>query len=233
MRPAARVYLLAQLGKYVPGSVWPVLVQAELGRDYGVPRARSGIAAVAAFVVGITVGAVLAVGTLALSAADTLRPSWWLILAVPLACAALAPPTLRRLIDLALRLARRPGGGHRLAPAALVPAAWWSLVTSACFGSSTWVVARVVAPDTPRLWLLSVGAYTVAWIAGFLVFVAPAGAGAREAALVLVLAAGMPHSDAFAVALATRVLSLIGDVLAAAVAFAAGRRRGGPAPLKN
>ena len=32
---ARRVFLLAQLGKYLPGSVWPVLAQTELGRDLG------------------------------------------------------------------------------------------------------------------------------------------------------------------------------------------------------
>ncbi len=75
-------------------------MQAELGRDHGVPRARSGIAAVAVFVVGIAVGGVLALGTLAFSAADTLRASWWLVVAVPLGCVALAPPVLQRLGDL-------------------------------------------------------------------------------------------------------------------------------------
>ncbi len=91
----------------------------------------------------------------------------------------------------------------------------------------------MVAPEVPRLWLLCVRAYTIAWIAGFLVVVAPAGAGAREATLVLVLGAGMSHSDAFAVALAGRVLSLIGDVLVAAVALAAGGRPGPGVPARS
>ncbi len=30
-----RVFFLGQLGKYVPGSVWPAVAQMELGRDYG------------------------------------------------------------------------------------------------------------------------------------------------------------------------------------------------------
>ncbi|MDP9417635.1 MAG: flippase-like domain-containing protein [Actinomycetota bacterium] len=224
MGPAARVYLLAQLGKYLPGSIWPVLVQAELGRDHGVPRSRSALAALAAFVIGIDVGVVLTAVTLALSAADTLRAYWWLLLAVPLGSAVLAPPVLNRLLGIGLRLARRPGNPERLAPAALAPAAWWSLVTWLCFGTSTWLIARGIAPGADRLWLLAVGGYTVAWIAGFLFVLAPAGAGAREAALVLVLATAMPHSDAFAVAVVSRVLMLAGDLVAAGIALAARRR---------
>ena len=34
---ASRIYLLGQLGKYLPGSVWALLAQAELGRAVGVP----------------------------------------------------------------------------------------------------------------------------------------------------------------------------------------------------
>ena len=34
---------IGQLGKYVPGSVWPVVVQMELGKDAGVPRVTSGL----------------------------------------------------------------------------------------------------------------------------------------------------------------------------------------------
>jgi hypothetical protein len=36
----ARILFLGQLGKYLPGSVWPVLAQMELGKTYRVPRHR-------------------------------------------------------------------------------------------------------------------------------------------------------------------------------------------------
>lgn len=35
-----QIYLVGQLGKYLPGSVWAYLLQMELGRRAGVPRAR-------------------------------------------------------------------------------------------------------------------------------------------------------------------------------------------------
>ena len=40
---AARVMFVGQLGKYLPGSVWPVLVQMEMGTAYQVPRARAAM----------------------------------------------------------------------------------------------------------------------------------------------------------------------------------------------
>jgi hypothetical protein len=42
-QPAAmRVFYLGQLGKYVPGTIWPVVTQMRLGRDYRVPPRASG-----------------------------------------------------------------------------------------------------------------------------------------------------------------------------------------------
>jgi glycosyltransferase 2 family protein len=41
---AIRVFFLGQLGKYLPGSVWPAMVQMELGRDYQIPERASGAA---------------------------------------------------------------------------------------------------------------------------------------------------------------------------------------------
>jgi hypothetical protein len=44
---AMHVLYLGQLGKYLPGTVWPAVTQMRLGRDYRVPPRASG----AAFVV--------------------------------------------------------------------------------------------------------------------------------------------------------------------------------------
>ncbi|MCA1784223.1 MAG: UPF0104 family protein, partial [Intrasporangiaceae bacterium] len=41
--PAAGVFFVGQLGKYVPGSIWAVLAQAEMGARLGVPRRRVGV----------------------------------------------------------------------------------------------------------------------------------------------------------------------------------------------
>src|SRR6185312_10808164 len=56
IRAASRVYFIGQLGKYVPGSVWPVLTQMELGRAYKVPRERSATVAMMAMTIGLASG---------------------------------------------------------------------------------------------------------------------------------------------------------------------------------
>jgi len=73
-----------------------------------------------------------------------------------------------------------------------------------------------------------VGAFALAWVVGFLVVIAPAGAGPREAALVLALAPVMDAPDALVLALVSRVLMMAGDGLVAAVS--ASRWRAAPPP---
>ena len=56
-RAALCIYAMSQLAKYVPGGIWPVVVQMQVGRVFDVPRHRSA----AAFF--LTLGASAAVAT--------------------------------------------------------------------------------------------------------------------------------------------------------------------------
>jgi len=223
---AGRVYMLAQLGKYLPGSVWPILAQAELGRDHGVPRLRSGVAAIAALIVGLSVGAVLAAGCLAASATAELRAYAWALAVVPLGLVVLHPRVLQWLLDLAMRLLRRQGQPHRVSRRALLEAAGWSLLMWLLFGAHVWVIARSLGAGGAALAVLSVGAYAAAWVVGFLVVFAPAGTGPREIVLVLALSPVLSRGEALALALVSRVLMLLGDLVSVIAAVAWARARG-------
>ena len=53
LRRSAPVFLVGQLGKYVPGSVWAYVLQVELGRRVGVARARVATATLAASLIAV------------------------------------------------------------------------------------------------------------------------------------------------------------------------------------
>jgi hypothetical protein len=223
MAVAARVFMLAQLGKYLPGSVWPVLAQTELGRDHGVPRARSAVAAMAVLVVSLVVGAVVAVGCLSLSATGAVRTYWYIGLVPVLGLVVLSPPVLSRVLALAFKLVRRPGAETHIAGGALLVSAAWMLVQWLCFGVQAWLLARDLGGGQDRLLLLATGAFAVAWVVGFLIVFVPAGAGAREAALVLVLGPTIGNGNALALALVSRLLLIAGDLVTVGVAVLAAR----------
>ena len=108
VRAAARVFLLAQLGKYLPGSIWTLVAQTELARDHGVPRVRSAVAGVVALLLGLIVGILVAV--VCLLPTEGADGPWWpwaLLLVLPL-LAVLHPAVLRRILLLVLRLTRQP-----------------------------------------------------------------------------------------------------------------------------
>jgi uncharacterized membrane protein YbhN (UPF0104 family) len=77
--------------------------------------------------------------------------------------------------------------------------------------------------------LLAIGAFAFAWCAGFLVIIAPAGAGIRELVLIVVLgpalgAGVIGHNKALAIAIVSRVLMTLGDLLSAGTAAWFARR---------
>jgi hypothetical protein len=70
-----------------------------------------------------------------------------------------------------------------------------------------WLLAHQLGvPGGLPLLLLSTGAFAGAWSIGFLLVIAPAGAGAREAALILLLGSGMSGPQATVVAVVSRLL---------------------------
>lgn len=209
---AHRLFYVTQAGKYVPGSLWPLVAQAALAHRYGVGRAAvltsTTLFLLLHTVTGVVVG-VLGVGVLASG-----QWAWLLYPAAGVGVVLLLPPVLSRLLAAVAR--RRPG--TRVTPPSwratgaatlLMLAAW------ACYGAATWLLLGLDA--TAGTVPLAVGSYALAWVVGFLAFVAPAGVGAREAVLVVLLAPVVGVGAALSVALVSRVALTVADLgLAAA-----------------
>ena len=221
---AGRIFFLGQLGKYVPGSVWPIVVQMELGADAGVPRASSVMTLLFIYVLYSTSAAL--VSAACLPAVTDLVPIWLAVLAFVVGVALLLPPILNRLIGFGGKLLRQPTL-NRMRPRAIVLSFGWALVMWVAFGLHVLVLAHDLGhPLTWHLVLLAVGGYTLAWICGFLFILAPAGGGVRELVLTALLAASIGHDDAFAVALVSRLMMTVADLLCAFIAGASlGRDR--------
>lgn len=232
VRPAARVFFLSQLGKYVPGSVWPVVAQTELTRDNGIPRLRGAVGAMVAMVVGVITSGSIAVALLVLPDPAVRERYWWLVILVPAAAAFLHPRVIGWSIRLALRVLRRPGTVPEIGVVGLLRAVGWSLAMWAAFGLHAWLIARDLAPAGPPGYLATSGAFALAWVVGFVVVLAPAGLGAREAALTLALSSSLEPGQALTLALLSRVVMTVADAVAAGLAVLTARRRGrsrGPA----
>jgi len=224
--PAAiRVMFVGQLGKYVPGAVWALAAQVELARDYEVPRRRSATASLVGMAVTLVVGLVAAGVTLPLTSAHAVRQYWWVLAITPLAAICLYPRIIRLGLDLALRVLRRPPLEGSVSGGGMTRALGWTVLGWLCYGAHAWFLISVFAGKAPHVFALSLGAYALAWAVGFLIIFFPSGIGPRELALIAVLAPVMPSASALVVALASRVVMTIADLVWAGAGLAIGRRR--------
>lgn len=228
LRPATHVFFLGQLGKYVPGSVFAIAAQMELGRSHGAPRSRVGTASLLFLGVLVSAGLLTAAVALPLTSPGALDRYAWVLALLPVGLVLLAPPVLSRLVAVGLRLLRRDPLERPLTWRGTGAALGWALLMWAAYGLHLLLLVRTqdVAPG-PGLVALSTGAYALAWTAGFLVVVAPAGAGVREAALVLALSPVLDRAPALALAVLSRVLMTLGDLVWGAVGAAAGSGQAG------
>ncbi|HEX8347852.1 MAG TPA: lysylphosphatidylglycerol synthase domain-containing protein [Actinoplanes sp.] len=221
---AAQIFLVGQVGKYLPGSVWSMVTETQLAARYGVSRRRAMAASVTAMLISIGSGAAVILVTLPLRP-DVGGGTRWLGLLLLPAIAVLHPLVLGRLIDNALRLVRRDPLNARTSLRGSAIAFGWGLLTWVFNGVLVLSIARPLGlAATWRAAALVTGGYAVAWLAGLVVVVAPVGVGVRDGALVVVLATALPLASAIVVALVARLVLLCVDVALATSTALAVRR---------
>jgi glycosyltransferase 2 family protein len=221
VQDASKIYLVGQLGKYVPGSVVAFLLQMELATAVGVTRARSFTASL--LTAGVVVVASLLAGTLAVPALMANQPALlWLFALLPIGLAFLHPAVLTFTVDKILGLLRREPLAHRLPGRAIVRATALSVVTYAFYGVQLYVLAASQRGtwdvNAGLVLLLCIGSMGLAMTAGLVAFVLPSGIGARELVIVGGLSAVMPYGQALALALVSRVIFTVVELAAAGVA---------------
>ncbi|OLF13145.1 hypothetical protein BLA60_04960 [Actinophytocola xinjiangensis] len=223
-RPAARIFFLSQLGKYVPGSVWSILTQMELSQQHNVPKRSVLTVGVLSIAIAVTTGLTVAVVMLPFAMPDALARYWWVLLVLPVLVSLLVPAVLNRCLGLVLRLARRDPLPK--------PPSWRGLGTTASFQFTTWLLLGVhawillIGLGAPALSALpvAIGGYALAYSVGQMAIGLPAGAGVREAVLTLVMSTVVPAPAALLLALLSRALLTLVDLTMAGTQYVIGRR---------
>lgn len=199
-------YFTGEIGKYLPGTVWPIIGRGELARRGGMDR-RTAYGSVA-LSLGLVYLACACVAFVVLPFA--LDDAGWaaLVVLAPLGLLAVHP---RLTQPVASRVGvTMPGWGTAVRlVATYVPA--WLLI-----GTATWAVARALDPGA--VWAEVVFAAVVSWLAGFLAVPVPGGIGVREAVFVALagdLAPGVAESTAVAARLVFVAVDAVSAVLSA------------------
>jgi len=214
----AQVMLVGQLGKYVPGSVWGYVMQMELGRQYGIARARVLVTTLYAAGIGVVASLILGVSVIPSVAAE--QPVLaWLYLLLPIGLVCLHPRVMTWLSNLTLKVFRRPPLEHRVRYGTIAVAMGWSLLSYVLYGLHLHLLVGEVLPWSFLTILMLGGAISLGFTASLFAPILPSGAGIRELVLILVMVAvSVPDAYAQAATLLSRAMFTAGDLLLAGVA---------------
>jgi glycosyltransferase 2 family protein len=233
LRISLRIYLSSEFVRYIPGNIWHVLTRILWVNKYGVPRsvglASMTIELITKLASGVLVFAasllfwhdITAIGSLA-------QKSIILIVGIGTIVALfviLYPPVLNGLLNFALRILKREpvNLSVRYRDILLVSLGWclsWLVA-----GSGFYFVVFALWPSAPLVaWPISIGIYALGWDIGFVSFITPSGLGFREGAIsaLLTLSLPLPFSLAVIIALLSRFVSTMAELLCVGVAYLGG-----------
>lgn len=234
---AVRVYMVANLGRYVPGKVLQIAGLAWLARREGVSPAVATAAAVVGQGMALLGATLVGLGAF-FGPNQSYRIVGWCGLGVTalVVVATSIPRSARVLERLWRRLADRAARGRArslapdsaeqpgVSPVFTDPAArpgfglrWtaWYALNWAIYAAAFWLLFLGLEGWAP---FLQVGpAFAAAYLVGYLVVFAPAGAGIRESAMVVFLLPVLPGEAALALAVAARIWATLIEVVPAAV----------------
>jgi glycosyltransferase 2 family protein len=218
-----RIYSTSNLGKYLPGKVWHAFARVYLAQQQGVPLTLATATVVTDIVLYIAAGllmVVLALPTIVNSVAAVNGPVVVVIalLGVVAGLALLHPTALNAGFKIARRL--MPGRTFptietrygTILKIFVLYVVVWALNAGALFAT-----VQAVNP-VPVATLPALGAiYALAYLAGLVAPIAPAGLGVREGLMAVLLSQLMPVPAAAAASILVRVLQVVAEGLCAAV----------------
>lgn len=214
----ARVFSVSRLGKYLPGALWPIVMQMEAGRARGVHRLTMLAANLISVLLTFCVGVALAGLLLPFSVPSALHRFWWALVALPPLLVLAHPRSLPFLLDRLLKALRRAPLNAAMTGTATMTASGWSALSWVAYGTHLAVLVAAIGKPSLGLLALCIGAMGLAISAGVLFQPSPAGAGMREIVLGYILIAVLTSGQAVAVVIASRVIILLADLLMAGLA---------------
>ncbi|HLX59604.1 MAG TPA: lysylphosphatidylglycerol synthase transmembrane domain-containing protein [Ktedonobacteraceae bacterium] len=235
LRASLRIYLASEFVRYIPGNVWHVLTRIIWVGKYGVSRpvafASMTIELITKLAAGVLMFAVSLIFWRDLNAVGALTEQSIVVALGVGTILALAiilyPPVLNALLNAALRVLKRESIKLpvRYRDILLVTLAWCASWFVA--GSAFYVLLLALWANAPLIaWPICIGIYGLAWDIGFVSFITPSGLGFREGAIVALFALAFPLPGALAtvIALLSRLVSTVAELLCVSAAYLSGGR---------
>lgn len=210
-----RIYVVSNLARYIPGSIWGYVSRAYLGEEDGLTLAGVGISV--AWEVGSAVLAsfLLIITILPTYKGEIHRVVLWVVLTAALVIlVGLLPPVFNRWA---------PFLKHMLPTDSLPPFRWMdfllylasALGTHVLVGTAFFLFTQSLFDVSWQAWWDFVVLWSFSATAGLLIVFVPYGLGVREGLLAILLGQFLPDEVAALASLSSRVWTIIGEVIAA------------------
>lgn len=217
---AARVWLVSNLGRYIPGAIWSVAGFVVLAQRAGVATWAAGASILAIQAVAVGTGVVLVLAFT--PAAESPVRLGAAALAAVATIGVLAWGRATRLVAGVLKSANpiSPLPVRTVAQSSALGLLSWLL-----HGTAFWLLARGLGlPGTLSL-ATAIGAFALGNVLGILAIFAPGGVGVREVVLISVLTPELGAGGAVALSVTSRILLTFAEVAAPAGVLLATRHR--------
>lgn len=218
--PLMRIWFLSTMARYIPGKIWQFVAAAQLAN-------RAGLASPAVLTsMAIQVGFGL-LAALIVSAATLPIPESWPVSRAGLTAAAIVgsvllshPLVLRTALGLLPRALHRDvlAWSGRWADGLVLLAL--SVVSWLLYGVAFWLFVAALVDLGAGALLPLAGVNALSFLAGYIVFVTPAGLGARELAMTNLLVPIVPEYVAAVVSILSRLWTIAAELIGAGILLA-------------
>jgi glycosyltransferase 2 family protein len=216
-----RIIYLSQLGKYVPGKVWNMIAQYYLGRQHGIPKKDITAVTLLQVIINNLAGLYLAV----LSSLIIMNEKIFLfclpfIVISPIIFFLISPDKLGRFFSLVYRIMKKEVitidfsfNVRDLIPVFLLYFINWIFV-----GISVFLFIDSVYPLELSNLIYIISIVSISWLIAYLMIFTPAGLGAREGMMTLLLLPMMAAPIALTITILMRIWEIIVDLFAILIA---------------
>lgn len=224
---AFKISYIVDLGRYIPGKIWPVLGMAYLARQIGIREEESVTSWILAMLFALP-SAFMAAGFYIIFSPElldvilgTFGAGFYLMVAAVLVISLLlvfAPNKMFKILNLVLRIFKRPEIEFRLEIKTALMIFVGYAVGWSVFGLAFWLFLSAITTGTNLPVIPSIGTFIIAYQIGYLTIFAPGGIGVRELVLTAVLAPYLGPVSA-GVAVAARIWNISAEIIAALIAW--------------
>jgi uncharacterized membrane protein YbhN (UPF0104 family) len=204
---------LSQVAKYIPGGIWFTLGRVYLAKDMKLKAEIIALSVVIETVLTFLVCILLFLLSIVFSEQHTPAHSLFVIPIFIIFLIILQPSILNKLINFALKIFKRPAIHLSMSYTQLLTLSLYFLGFLIAQLIGFYFLINSIYPLAISKMFELITAYTVSWMAGFIVIFAPSGLGVREGVMTLLLSPILPTPLAIAISFIARVWMIVFEIV--------------------